>query len=80
MEVTKMNTKNTKKPNNNKIIPFPTTNVVAAQNKKARLQKPKEEFIKFISLLSGILLIIYKETLLDIAIEILKTILIINVY
>ena len=70
-----MNTNTTKKPNNNKIIPFPVPN-----NKKARLQKPKEGFIKFISLLSGILLIIYKETLLDIAIEILKTILIINVY
>lgn len=66
---------------NNKIIEFPNKKEIKKEQKRLRLkEKRQRKLIYLISVICNILLMIYTETLLDIAKEILKNLLLLPIW
>lgn len=66
---------------NNKIIEFPNNKEIKKEQKKLRIkEKRQRNLIYLIYVICNILMIIYTETLLDIAKEILKNLLLLPIW
>lgn len=66
---------------NNKIIEFPNKKEITKEQKKLRLKEKRQRKLNYlICIIYHILMIIYTETLLDIAKEILKNLLLLPIW